>query len=430
MDVSRAPAAYASCALWRGAKRKRRAHCAARSGIWPTDALLPLDGFAERVQVRASVHNAGSDGRRRTRVASGERLRHNGAWRLKEREIMDDRRFDALARRLGSANTRRQVLGGLLGIGSATVATSFGEAEAARRPAPAPKPVSCPGQQIPIDGMCACPPGTEKCGPDCCPAGAQCCENACCYGTCYGEELCCPTGNIVCDGVCRDWECCADGDCPENWVCESDTHACQCVSDCTGKTCGSNGCDGSCGTCPDGQTCKDGACVCTTGVRCTDDVCHECCSHEDCPEHEGCDAETLTCQCVADCTGKTCGDNGCGGSCGTCPDGQTCRNGICTCTTGFLCSDNVCRGCCSATDCAEARGGDAECWSCSNGTCGYYAGFCTGGVCGVSTPEVIGHCVECGKAGVSTDACNASFPCCAGFTCDFMYGDWGQCRAV
>lgn len=36
-------------------------------------------------------------------------------------------------------------------------------------------------------------------------------------------------------------------------------------------------------------------------------------------------------QCVPNCTGKVCGDNGCGGSCGTCPQGQVCdSSGLCT----------------------------------------------------------------------------------------------------
>ena len=33
--------------------------------------------------------------------------------------------------------------------------------------------------------------------------------------------------------------------------------------------------------------------------------------------------------CVPNCSGKTCGDNGCGGSCGTCSSGQVCTNYQC-----------------------------------------------------------------------------------------------------
>jgi hypothetical protein len=34
--------------------------------------------------------------------------------------------------------------------------------------------------------------------------------------------------------------------------------------------------------------------------------------------------------CTPDCSGKNCGDDGCGGSCGTCSGGQTCQSGVCT----------------------------------------------------------------------------------------------------
>jgi hypothetical protein len=33
--------------------------------------------------------------------------------------------------------------------------------------------------------------------------------------------------------------------------------------------------------------------------------------------------------CTANCTGKVCGDDGCGGSCGTCESGLICTNGMC-----------------------------------------------------------------------------------------------------
>lgn len=33
--------------------------------------------------------------------------------------------------------------------------------------------------------------------------------------------------------------------------------------------------------------------------------------------------------CTPNCTGKECGSDGCSGSCGTCPTGETCQNGVC-----------------------------------------------------------------------------------------------------
>ena len=37
--------------------------------------------------------------------------------------------------------------------------------------------------------------------------------------------------------------------------------------------------------------------------------------------------------CTPNCTDKECGDDGCGGSCGTCPTGETCNNSG-TCVAG------------------------------------------------------------------------------------------------
>jgi hypothetical protein len=55
--------------------------------------------------------------------------------------------------------------------------------------------------------------------------------------------------------------------------------------------------------------------------------------------------------CEPDCEGRECADDGCGGSCGTCPAGQPCRNGLCcTCDSGPCCD-----GCKKAT-------ATPECW--------------------------------------------------------------------
>jgi hypothetical protein len=56
-------------------------------------------------------------------------------------------------------------------------------------------------------------------------------------------------------------------------------------------------------------------------------------------------------QCVPACNGKTCGIDGCGGSCGSCTLPNVCQNGICTivtcggiagtpCPAGFECIDD------------------------------------------------------------------------------------------
>jgi hypothetical protein len=59
-----------------------------------------------------------------------------------------------------------------------------------------------------------------------------------------------------------------------------------CLPLCEQKSCGDDGCGGSCGSCAENEACAEGQCLC-----------------------------------VPSCAGKTCGDDGCGGSCGECePD--------------------------------------------------------------------------------------------------------------
>lgn len=65
-----------------------------------------------------------------------------------------------------------------------------------------------------------------------------------------------------------------------------------CTPDCTGKTCGDDGCGNVCGTC--------------TGT-------------------DFCDTSQVCQPCVPDCEGKACGDDTCGGTCGTpCATGEVC----------------------------------------------------------------------------------------------------------
>ncbi|MFO0744335.1 MAG: FG-GAP-like repeat-containing protein [Myxococcota bacterium] len=92
-----------------------------------------------------------------------------------------------------------------------------------------------------------------------------------------------------------------------------------CVASCDGKSCGSDGCGGSCGSCGFGQLCVGGHC---------------------------------SVDCAPQCDGKSCGDNGCGGSCGSCPSGYSCVAGACTndCTPaceGKQCGDDGCGGTCA-----------------------------------------------------------------------------------
>jgi formylglycine-generating enzyme required for sulfatase activity len=68
-----------------------------------------------------------------------------------------------------------------------------------------------------------------------------------------------------------------------------------CAPDCGSAVCGSDGCSGTCGTCPEGTRCDGGMCV----------------------------------ACAAVCGGHDCGDDGCGGTCGVCGGGRLCVSGKC-----------------------------------------------------------------------------------------------------
>jgi hypothetical protein len=87
-----------------------------------------------------------------------------------------------------------------------------------------------------------------------------------------------------------------------------------CQPDCAGKTCGPDGCGGSCGVCVAPLFCQesagqcvddDGSCgVCPAGLACHDGQC-----------------------CDPSCGSQVCGFSFCGGSCGSCPsDKPLCVN--------------------------------------------------------------------------------------------------------
>ncbi len=139
--------------------------------------------------------------------------------------------------------------------------------------------------------------------------------------------------------------------------------------------------------------------------------------------------------CIADCTGKVCGDNGCGGSCGSCGTGASCVGGSCLCASGFKPCQDTCiplGNCCTSAECGatNCNNGTCDCSAQPDGTdCGS-GGQCIAGVC---TPPptcagLLGACIDdgdccsggCqqglgGKCACSQDgeACHNSADCCA-----------------
>jgi hypothetical protein len=214
----------------------------------------------------------------------------------------------------------------------------------------------------------------------CKPNGNQCATSvSCCSRNCAKPivrkakalfGLCCPTGEGIVGGQCS------------------------CVPNCTNKTCGDDGCGGSCGTC-DASACStcgaSNTCVsaCTTGQVCFQSTC----------------CTTATC-------GASCGmiSDGCGGTldCGACPTtttttatSSTTTTTEPTCANGGIACGSPCGGACGGT-CATAGSG------CETTHCD------TGPVCIVEATES-GQCAEdadcptgqaCGSIGLG-GACNA-----------------------
>ena len=86
---------------------------------------------------------------------------------------------------------------------------------------------------------------------------------------------------------------------------------------------------------------------------------------------------TTTTTCTPNCSGKNCGDDGCGGSCGTCSTGYTCSGGTCiadcTCGSWSACSGSYSDTCDTTCDGTQTRtcspsGCASQSQSCSCGT--------------------------------------------------------------
>jgi hypothetical protein len=129
-----------------------------------------------------------------------------------------------------------------------------------------------------------------------------------------------------------------------------------------------------------------------------------------------------TTTCTPNCTGKTCGDDGCGGTCGSCGSGQTCSPGG-TCTGGGSCSHPIC-----------STGGSltASCDTCAAQICAADSFCCSSSWDSICVGEVATVCHQtCGggtcahpicstgtKLTASCDTCAASICAVDSFCCN------------
>jgi len=179
-----------------------------------------------------------------------------------------------------------------------------------------------------------CVTDTAKCG--------DCNTTACCTPSCT-HPACGPTTDDGCGGKCG---------CLSTEWCNAGTCA-TCTNTCAvHPACGADdGCGGKCG-CSAGEKCDTASSTCVTcthscdvatdggtaqkcGVA-TDDGCGVPCT---CAAGTKCDTTKSVCvACAPNCINKTCGDDGCGGTCGPCAAPTVCKtadlNSGCTIPSG------------------------------------------------------------------------------------------------
>jgi formylglycine-generating enzyme required for sulfatase activity len=260
---------------------------------------------------------------------------------------------------------------------------------------------------------------TNPCGQDDqCHTGAQCktgvcvpgelsvdCNdnNPCTYDTCDPAAGCQNVPNTdPCEGgICTDGKC-------------------KCVPACEGKECGDDDCGGTCGQCGDLEVCsEEGQCTCLFA------------------ECEGvCCSETGVCSegicCAPDCSGKECGDDGCGGTCWACGDLEACSEaGVCECLfadcAGICClEDALCvEGACCTPYCGGKECGDDGCTG-SCGQCEFLETCSEEGTCQCLFTDCAGICCDVGMVCMDGACCA---PDCAGKLCgdDGCGGTCGEC---
>ena len=181
-------------------------------------------------------------------------------------------------------------------------------------------------------------------------------------GTCDAAGKCgqcapkCDTGSCndgcggFCPGSCNDGNACTDSDACNSGKCQGAQLNCDDANACTTDSCdqasgckhannASAGCnDGN--PCTGNENCSSGACsgtklTCDDQNECTTDACDSKNGCQNTAKSNGsaCSAGSGKCLdggcCVPKCSGKACGDDGCGGQCGSCGSTSACSAGQC-----------------------------------------------------------------------------------------------------
>jgi agmatine/peptidylarginine deiminase len=240
--------------------------------------------------------------------------------------------------------------------------------------------------------------------PGCCVAVSDCNDrNPCTTDSCSNNQCGwtaipdCTCTVALCDDAnpCTTEVCGADGLCVYTRVpgCCNEARDCNDRNVCTEDTCVANGCvhteiagcQQPCeahSDCLDADICTNDRCVagfcdhsrivgcCTQDAHCGD---ASLCTIDSCGDNNACVHVPKTCDaglicnpnsgnceppCTPSCAGKVCGDNGCGGSCGTCPVGFTCGD------DGERCVETCS---CIGMECGVPAAGCPPCGQCADG---------------------------------------------------------------
>ena len=179
---------------------------------------------------------------------------------------------------------------------------------------------------------------------------------------------------------------------------------------------------------------EDGGCMpdCTE-KECGNDGCGGSCGT--CPAAAPvCEDGICKVECVPDCQGRECGDDGCGGACGACPEATPlCQGGICMPECIPDCSGKECGGDGCGGECGQCEQ-DEACveWACKclnktcGGTCCEKDEVCCQGECCLpdcegkecGTDECGGSCAECGVHFTCEDGQCIYQPYCGDGLCD------------
>ncbi|GAB4305680.1 MAG: hypothetical protein Kow0090_21150 [Myxococcota bacterium] len=275
----------------------------------------------------------------------------------------------------------------------------------------------CPADTVCADGFCV---GNNGCENECDKISRRECVSDTEYHSCIVVEGCLKwEAAVKCDYYCKDGNCvkCLDNShCDKGKICTAENVCVEsdCTPNCGSKECGSDGCGGNCGECPQNGWCDKGVCRCLydNGNFCGDICCTSgktCKESECCPDrfHNGCDYEG---QKECESTALPVRHRVCKNDADGCPQWEAFEN----CKPGEVCRGE---GICGKDECTK---GEKKCDGnkvvyCEDGnndgfvewvvkqTCTY---FCQGGVCG--------GCSNNSECQSPTPICDTSVKLCVG----------------